>query len=423
MLKELKVPDIGQYENVEIIEVPVKAGDSIQKEDPLITLETEKASMDVPSEYDGTLKELKVKVGDRVSKGSVIGVMEVTGDVKEETVTQAEKTEQKPAEVSEPAKSDTGSVSETTTDEEDDTPFTTGEVHAGPATRQLARELGIDLTKVKGTGRKGRIITADVKQFTKKIVQSGGGGSGLNIEPAPEVDFSQFGEIEVVPLTRIKKWTAKNMLRNWVTIPHVTQFEEADITEMEAFRQENKEDAKSRGVNLTPLPFIMKAVVSTLKIYPQFNASLAPNGEELVLKKYCHLGIAVDTPTGLMVPVIRNADSKGIFELAKELKELSDKAKAGTLKAAEMQGSCFSISSLGSVGGTAFTPIINAPDVAILGVSKAQIKPMYREHKLMPRLMLPFSLSYDHRVIDGVEAAKFVVTLAQQLQEIRKILL
>lgn len=417
MIKEFKVPDIGQYSNVEIIEVGVKEGDSIQKEDSLVTLETEKASMDVPAECDGTIKTMMVKLGDRVSQGDVIALVE-TADTAAKAAPSAESA---PKEAPAPAAQATPAPT-VADDVEDDTPFSSGNVHAGPATRQLARELGVDLTQMKGTGRKGRIITADVKQFTKQIVQSGGGG-GMAIAPAPEIDFSQFGDIEVAPLSRIKKWTAKNMHRNWVSIPHVTQFDEADITEMEAFRQESKADALSKGVKLTPLPFIMKAVVSTLKAFPQFNASLAANGEDLILKKYCHLGIAVDTPTGLMVPVVRNADSKGVLEIAKEVTELSQKARDGTLKATEMQGSCFTLSSLGSVGGTAFTPIINAPDVAILGISKAQIKPMYRENKLMPRLMLPLCLSYDHRVIDGVEAAKFVVTLSQQLQEIRKILL
>ncbi len=276
---------------------------------------------------------------------------------------------------------------------------------------------------MKGSGNRGRIITKDVQEFVKSVMQGASTGGGLGIEKAPEIDFSQFGAIEVKALSRIKKWTAKNLYRNWVTIPHVTQFDEADITELEIFREENKEAAKEHGTKLTPLPFIIMACVSALKTYPQFNASLASNGTDIIMKNYCHIGVAVDTPNGLMVPVLRDADKKGLFEIAKELGELGALARDGKLKGEQMQGSCFTISSLGSIGGTAFTPIINAPDVAILGVSKVQIKPVYMHDQFVPRKVLPLSLSYDHRVIDGVEGARFAAHIAAQLQDIRKLLL
>lgn len=420
----ITVPDTGSAQHVEVIEVAVKAGDDIQEEGTLITLESEKASMDIPSPHQGKVESVLVKVGDKVATGDKIATMRVTQSAS------VPQTQQHAANVAKPASpSAVAPTSPPAKSAQEMTPSTKlpdfSGVHAGPATRRLARELGVDLTQVKGSGQKGRIVTKDVQAFVKSVMQSGAtpGSGGIVIEKAPEIDFSQFGEVEIKPLNRIKKWTAKNLHRNWVSIPHVTQFDEADITELEAFRQENKQAAEANGIKLTPLAFIMKACVSALKVYPQFNASLASNGADLIYKKYYHIGVAVDTPNGLVVPVVRDVDNKGLFDLARELGELSALARDGKLKVEQMQGSCFSISSLGGVGGTAFTPIINAPDVAILGVSKVQIKPVYIQDQFVPRRMLPLSLSYDHRVIDGAEAARFAAHIAAQLQDIRKLLL
>lgn len=410
--KTITVPDTGAASHVEVIEVAIKPGDEVALDNTLITLESEKASMDIPSPEEGKVLTVLVKVGDKVTAGTPILTMEVTGTKEESKKTKTEPTpiiplipQKSPALPSLPIQQTKLSF-----------------VHAGPATRRFARELGVDLTQVNGSGLRGRIVTKDVQAFVKSVMATGATTSGVAIEKAPEIDFSQFGEIEIKPLSRIKKWTAKNLHRNWVSIPHVTQFDEADITELEIFRQENKQAAMEHGIKLTPLAFIIKAVESTLKTYPQFNASLAANGVDLVLKKYFHIGVAMDTPNGLVVPVIRDVDTKGLFDLAKELGELSSYAKLGKLTAEQMQGSCFTISSLGSVGGTAFTPIINAPDVAILGVSKTQLKPIYINGEWVPRQILPLSLSYDHRVIDGVEAARFAAALAAGLQDIRKLL-
>ena len=414
-IQTITVPDIGNFDSVEVIEVAIKPGDVIKKEDGLVTLETEKAAMDVPSPLAGEIKEVKIKAGDKVSKGDVIALIEVSSQEDQSkavsTTAPAQKAESAPTQV--PAQKQSASQ------EIINVPAS---VHAGPATRRLARELGVDLTKITGHGRKGRILTEDVQKYVKGIVQTAQSGGSFGIEKAPEIDFTQFGEIEVKPLSRIKKWTAKNLHRNWITIPHVTTFDEADISEMEAFRSENKQAAEEKGVKLTPLVFIVKAVLSSLKAYPQFNASLAANGSDVVYKKYYNIGIAVDTPTGLVVPVIKDANCKGLFELAAEISQMGALAREGKLKSEQMTGSCFTISSLGNLGGTAFTPIINAPDLAILGVSKAQIKPVWDDNQFVPRKMLPLSLSYDHRVIDGVEGAKFLSHLVQELQDIRKIL-
>jgi pyruvate dehydrogenase E2 component (dihydrolipoamide acetyltransferase) len=417
-IQEIKVPDIGNYSNVEVIEVSIKEGDEVKKEDTLITLETEKAAMDVPCPMDGKITSLKVKKGDKISQGDIIALIQTTGAPAADTKASTEKTAQPAAKAVAPTTAQYKTATTAPTVYKD---FSS--VHAGPATRRLAREFGIDLTQVIGSGPKNRIITQDLQNYVKSILQGGGvNNNALIVEKAPEVDFSQFGEIEVQPLSRIKKWTAKNLHRNWVTIPHITQFDEADITELEVFRQENKAAAEAEGIKLTPLAFIIKAVVSALKTYPQFNSSLAANQTDIIMKKYFHMGIAVDTPNGLVVPVVRNVDTKGLFEIARELGELSSLARAGKLKAAQMAGSCFTISSLGNAGGTGFTPIINAPDVAILGISKAQIKPVYKDNQLVPCKMLPLSLSYDHRVIDGVEGAHFMTHIVSQLQEIRKLL-
>jgi pyruvate dehydrogenase E2 component (dihydrolipoamide acetyltransferase) len=423
-IKEIHVPDIGNFSSVEVIEVSVKPGDAIQAEGTLITLETEKASMEIPSPFSGTIQDLKVKVGDKVSQGTLVALVEVT-----ETATAEKAAASTPAQAPAPAASVAAPPTpppakvEPTPVREATPSADNSEAYAGPATRRLARELGVDLTKVSGTGRKGRVVTTDIHTYVKSILQNQGSSGGFSIEKAPDIDFTQFGEIEVKPLNRIKKWTAKNLHRNWISIPHVTQFDEADVTELETFRQENKQAAEDNGIKLTPLAFIMKAVVSGLRAYPQFNASLASNGTDLIYKKYFHLGIAVDTPNGLVVPVVRDVDSKGLFDLARELAVISALARDGKLKNEQMSGSCFSISSLGGVGGTAFTPIINAPDVAILGVSKVQIRPVFMDNQWVPRKMLPLSLSYDHRVIDGAEGARFVTHIASQLQDIRKLLL
>lgn len=421
-IKEIHVPDIGNFSAVEIIEVSVKTGDTVKAEDTLVTLETEKASMEIPSPFSGVIKDLKVKLGDKVSQGTLIATIEVS-EAGVSAQPAAASASPPPAAVLAPPPPPPAAPTPLPVPASVSTTSEASGVYAGPATRRIAREFGVDLSKVRGTGRKNRIVTKDIQDYVKAILQNPSTGGGLSIEKAPDVDFSLFGEIEVKPLNRIKKWTAKNLHRNWVSIPHVTQFDEADVTELEIFRQENKQAAEANGIKLTPLAFIMKAVVSALKTYPQFNASLASNGTDLIYKKYFHLGVAVDTPNGLVVPVVRDVDSKGLFDLARELAEIGVLAREGKLKNEQMTGSCFSLSSLGGIGGTAFTPIINAPDVAILGISKVQIRPVYMDEKWMPRKMLPLSLSYDHRVIDGAEGARFITHIASQLQDIRKLLL
>lgn len=420
-IKEVKIPDIGGASNVDVIEVLVAPGDEVKAEASLITLEGDKATMEIPAPFAGKVKDIKVAVGDKVSEGSLILTMEVGGEAKTETKKEeaapekAEtKTEKEMAPVTEkPAPKAAAAVSTEAVASED--------IYAGPAVRRLAHELDIDLMRVRGSGPKGRILKEDLKAALM-------GGSaqitaGFAIAPAPSVDFAKYGSIEIQPLNKIKKLTGANVHRSWVTVPHVTQFDEADITEMEAFRNSQKSAAEAAGVRLTPLVFIMKAVVASLKAFPTFNASLDSTGENLVMKNYFHLGIAVETPNGLVVPVIRDVDQKSLFELAKELAVISAKAREKGLSVADMEGSCFTISSLGGIGGTAFTPIVKAPDVAILGVSKAAMKPVYQNNQFVPRLMLPLSLSYDHRVIDGAEGARFTVYLASRLADIRTLLL
>jgi len=411
-LRKIVVPDIGAYKNVEIIDVAVAVGEKIEKESALITLETEKAALEVPCPVAGTIKELWVKIGDKVSEGDLILILETVEEAFEtqKEITPAKKTETKP-EIKPAAALE---------------PNHSGVVHAGPSARRFARELGVDLARVKGTGRQGRIVKVDIQAYVKAIMlreQSGGQNSNFTVLPWPETDFTKFGTVSRKPLSRIKKLSGSYLHRNWVMVPHVTQFDEADMTELEAFRKEQQGAATQQGVKLTPLVFMMKAVVAALKEFPNFNASFDPKASELILKEYYHLGIAVDTPGGLMVPVVRNVDQKGVFQLAKELAEISLKAREGRLLGEDMQGSSFSISSLGGIGGTAFTPIINVPDVAILGVSKAQIKPHFEEGSFKPRLKLPLSLSYDHRVIDGAEGARFITFLAKKIAEIRLLLL
>lgn len=416
-IKEVIVPDLGNVKNAEIIEVAVKPGDKIEKENTLITLESDKASMDIPSPFAGIVKELRVKVSDKVSAGSLILTMEVSEEgAKDKEAQSAPKAAAPTAEKSAPipALEKTMAPVPTQAPEKGGLGGISADAHAGPAVRRLAHELGVDLAQIKASGPKDRILKEDLIAFIK------GGNGGMGLPSAPIVDFTQFGEVENKPLSRIKKLTATNLHRNWLLVPHVTQFADADITQVENFRKAQQKTAEQSGIKLTPLAFIMKAVVTTLKAFPQFNASLAPGGEQLILKKYFNIGVAVDTPEGLVVPVIRDVDKKGLLELARELGEVSAKARAKNLSAADMQGGCFTISSLGGIGGTAFTPIVNLPEVAILGVSKAAIKPAFQNNQFVPRLMLPLSLSYDHRVIDGAEGARFIVHLVDCLEDMRR---
>jgi pyruvate dehydrogenase E2 component (dihydrolipoamide acetyltransferase) len=436
------VPDIGG-KPVPIIEVMVKVGDTVTKDQSLMTLESDKATMDIPAPSAGVIKELKVKVGDEVNDGDLIAVLEGEGGDAAEADAQPAAAAARPAASEAPAEAPkreaaqapaadvpVGGAPRTPPVSFDASVVMPDSVpYASPSVRAFARELGVDVAQVKGSGRSGRIQREDVSSYVKQVmtvgVPSAGGavaaGGGLNLLPWPKVDFSKFGDVEEKPLGRIPKISAANLARNWAMIPHVTQFEDADITELEAFRKKLGEENKD--LKVSPLVFQIKAVVAALKKFPQFNASLDASGETLTLKKYFNVGIAVDTPDGLVVPVIRDADKKGLLELAAELSDISKKARDKKLTAADMQGGCFSISSLGGIGGTAFTPIVNAPEVAILGVSKAQMKPVWNGKEFAPRLILPLSLSYDHRVIDGALAARFAVFLANQLGDIRRLLL
>ncbi|MCU8031817.1 dihydrolipoyllysine-residue acetyltransferase [Shewanella sp. SM73] len=435
-VKEIQVPDIGDASNVDVIEVLVSVGDEITADQGLITLETDKATMEVPAPFAGKLLSLTVKVGDKVSQGSVIATIETTSVA---TVSApapaAQAAAPAPVSVVPVAAPTPASRPPVPHHPSAGTPVSTGAVHASPAVRRLAREFGVDLTQVTGSGRKGRIMKEDVQAYVKyelsrpkataaTSVGSGNGG-GLQVIAAPKVDFSKFGEVEEIPLSRIQKISGPNLHRNWVTIPHVTQFDEADITEMEEFRKQQNDVAakKKADYKITPLVFMLKAVAKTLQQFPVFNSSLSSDGESLIQKKYFHIGVAVDTPNGLVVPVVRDVDKKGIIELSRELADISIRARDGKLKSADMQGSCFTISSLGGIGGTAFTPIVNYPDVAILGVSKSEIKPKWNGKEFEPKLMLPLSLSYDHRVIDGAMAARFSVTLSGILSDIRTLVL
>ena len=422
-INQVKVPDIGGFKDVTVIEVAVKKGDTLAVEQTLITVETDKATMDVPAPFAGVVKEVKLKVGDKVSEGDLIALVEGGAAVKAAPAAQtaapaapapvAAKPAPTPAPVATmpaPAPAPSG-----------------GSAHASPSIRRFARELGVNLTQVGGSGEKGRVTREDVQNFVKRTLAqpqgATGGGALPGLLPWPDVDFAKFGEIETRALSRIKKISGANLHRNWVMIPHVTQFEEADISEMEAFRKELGAEYAKQNIKITPLAFMLKACAHTLKHFPDFNASLDAGGENLVLKKYIHIGVAVDTPNGLMVPVIRDVDQKGIVQLAKELGEVSAKARDLKISATDMQGGCFSISSLGGIGGTAFTPIINAPEVAILGVSRAGMKPVWKDGEFVPRLMLPLSLSYDHRVIDGAAAARFTTYLAHVLSDMRRLAL
>ncbi|EHU4943088.1 pyruvate dehydrogenase complex dihydrolipoyllysine-residue acetyltransferase [Vibrio vulnificus] len=425
--KEVNVPDIGGDE-VEVTEIMVAVGDTVEEEQSLITVEGDKASMEVPAPFAGTVKEIKVAAGDKVSTGSLIMVFEVAGAAPVAAAAPAQSAAPAPA-VAPVAKAE---AQATTSDFKENDEY----AHASPVVRRLAREFGVNLSKVKGSGRKSRILKEDVQAYVKdalKRLESGavaaasgkGDGAALGLLPWPKVDFSKFGETEVQPLSRIKKISGANLHRNWVMIPHVTQWDNADITELENFRKEQNaiEAKKDSGMKITPLVFIMKAAAKALEAFPAFNSSLSDDGESLILKKYVNIGIAVDTPNGLVVPVFKDVNKKGIYELSEELMVVSKKARAGKLTAADMQGGCFTISSLGGIGGTAFTPIVNAPEVGILGVSKSEIKPVWNGKEFAPRLQLPLSLSYDHRVIDGAEGARFITYLNECLSDIRRLVL
>ena len=443
---EAKVPDIGDYSGIPVIELLVSVGDTVKKDQGLVTLESDKATMEVPSSHAGVVMELKVKIGDSVSEGSVVALIESNSDAAPETASAPVKAaNETPREPVPPAANSAiepvavgnpdalsapmGTPNSPPVEFGSDTVMPDRVPHASPAVRMAARELGVDLFKVKGSERKGRISRADVRAYVKQMLSgstataapTGGAGAGLNLLPWPKIDFAKFGEIETQPLSRIKKISGANLHRNWVMIPHVTHNDDADITEIEVFRKQLAQDNKD--LKISPLVFQIKAVVAALKKFPNFNASLDASGENLVLKKYFNIGIAVDTPDGLMVPVIRNADRKGFVELATEMAEISKKARDKKLGPADMSGGCFSISSLGGIGGTGFTPIVNAPEVAILGVCKAAMKPVWNGKEFTPRTILPLSLSYDHRVIDGADAARFTAFLAQMLGDIRRLLL
>jgi len=432
-VKDVEVPDIGTDDEVDVIDILVAVGDTVEAEQGLITLETDKATMDVPAPFAGVVKSLKIENGGKVATGSIIATIETVSSAPASVAapTAAPATVAAPV-ASAPAKKAPPVVQAH--------PSQAGgsasgkNIHATPSVRRLASEFGVDLTKVTGSGRKGRILAEDVKSFVKYELSRpkananssvAAGEGGLQVLAQPKVDFSKFGEIEEVPLTRIQKISGPNLHRNWVTIPHVTQFDEADITSLEAFRKEqNATLAKQKSdLKITPLVFIMKAAASALAAYPQFSSSLSLDGESLIMKKYIHIGIAVDTPNGLVVPVVRDVDKKGVNEISRELMEISKKARDGKLTARDMQGGCFTISSLGGIGGTAFTPIVNSPEVGILGVSKSEMKPKWNGSDFEPKLMLPLSLSYDHRVIDGALAARFTVHLASVLSDIRKLVL
>ena len=476
-LKQARVPDIGDDKDVPVIELLVQPGDAVKKDQGLVTLESDKATMEVPSSVAGVVKELKVKLGDEISEGTVVAIIEADAGGESAKKTEAPKKAEEPKKAAstektagtEPSPAPSGhplpageggkatidtsqpsrlSEIETAALAPDIDPEASGPrtppvpfgadtvmpdkvPHASPAVRLFARELGVDLFKVSGSARNGRITKEDVQNFVKRALSagparaaaSGGGGGGLDLLPWPQVDFGKFGEIEAKPLSKIKKISGANLARNWVMIPHVTQFDDADITELEALRVSlNKENEKA-GIKLTMLAFLIKAVVAALKKFPDFNASLDAGGENLILKKYFHIGFAADTPNGLVVPVIRDADRKGVIEIAQETGELAKKARDGKLGPADMSGGCFSISSLGGIGGTAFTPIVNAPEVSILGVSKSAMKPVWDGKAFQPRLILPLSLSYDHRVIDGASAARFTAYLGQVLADMRRVLL
>ena len=433
---EVRIPDIGDFDNVTVVEVLVAAGDRVEVDQDLITLESDKASMGVPSSHAGTVKELKVAVGDEVGPQAVILTLEPDAGAAEAPVaaapsaeapappTEAAPAPPPPPSPAPPAPPHADKVDASTQDRVS----IQDSVHAGPAVRRLARELSVDLTKVHGSGRKGRIVKKDIEAYIKSVMSGersapSGVGGAFALPPMPDIDFSKFGPVEEKPLHRIRQVSAKNVHRSWLHVPHVTQHEEVDITDMDAFRKAHAEEAKQRGFKLTPVAFLLKAAAATLKAFPEVNASLGRDGDTLILKKYVHIGVAVDTPNGLVVPVIRDVDQKGLFALAEELLDVSGRAREGRLLPKDFQGAGFTISSLGGIGGSFFTPIVNAPELAILGVSRSVMKPVWNGIEFVPRLMLPLSLSYDHRVIDGAQAARFIVHYSTLLGDLRRLLL
>ncbi len=435
-LEEVFLPDIGDFDTVDVVEILVAAGDSIAREGSLIVLESDKATMEVPSPVEGTVEEIRVNVGDAIGEGACIAVIRKTGAASPDAPPPEESRQTaKPAPPQEPVADDVpvigtpNALAAATETEDADTPVRVAprQAHASPSVRQLARELGVDLTLVPGTGRKARVTRDDVQRFVKASLGAGTGGgvpiAGVAVAAPLEIDFTKFGEIEREPLNRIRRLSAANLHRSWVTVPHVTQFDEADITELDRFRKAQKPAATERGVKLTFLPFVVKAVTTALREFPHFNASLDPTGEALILKRYLHIGVAVETENGLVVPVLRDADQMGLFDLAARLEDVSTRARERKLRPQDLQGGSFSISSLGGIGGTFFTPIVNHPEVAILGVSRMEWKPVWRDGEFEPRLILPLSLSYDHRVIDGADAVRFTRRLADLLSDLRRVLL
>jgi len=436
-LIELIVPDIGDFDEVEIIEVLISVGDTVAENQDIITLESDKAAMEIPSSFAGVIKELKVSVGDKVKLGSVIAMIEanqtaaVATETKVEVKQAAAATETKvevkqaasPVPVSAPVEVIVEPELVEISPFAPDNKAALKHSHASPSVRQFARELGVTLSLLSGSGEKGRITKHDVQNFVKQKVNAPAVTTGSAIPPVPVINYEKFGDIETSGLSRIKKISGKHLHACWLNIPHVTQFDEADITDLEEFRKTNKEMAAKQGVNLTPLVFIMKAVVASLKMYPELNASLSEDKENLIIKKYYNIGVAVDTPNGLMVPVIKDVDNKGFLEIAGELGEISARARDGALTAKDLQGGTFSISSLGGIGGSFFTPIVNAPEVAILGVGRHKMQPVWDGKEFQPRLILPLSVSYDHRVVDGAMGARFTTALNQMLSDIRKVLL
>ncbi len=438
-IKDVLVPDIGNFDSVDVIEILVKTGDSVSKDDSLITLESDKASMDIPAPFSGTVKEVKMKVGDKAAQGNLILVMEVNESetpsnkqspvatpvvtsLQEQAVPPPTRPVPEPPKTIPPTQKPDPVGASVTTD--------SGKIsHASPSIRKFARELGVNLALVVGSGPKNRILQSDVQQFVKgelaKPRSDISGSGGLALSSAPVIDFSQFGPIDTKPLSRIKKLSGANLHRNWVTAPHVTQFDQADITDLEDFRKSMQAEAEKRGVKLTMLAFLIKASVNALRTYPNFNASLSADGDSLILKNYFNVGFACDTPDGLVVPVVKDVNQKDVLDIARDLGELSAKARERKLKIDEMQGGCFTISSLGGIGGTMFTPIINCPEVAILGVSRSSMQPVYNEKTgtFEPRLILPLSLSYDHRVIDGADGARFTSHMRMMLSDVRRLLL
>ena len=435
-IKDILVPDIGEFDAVEVIEVLVKSGDAVSVEDPLLTMESDKASMDVPSPFSGTVKTVKLKAGDKVSQNDLI----LTLVVKElETAVTETSAETENSEATAPETKDivstresestsSGAVSKEPARRPPPIVMSVNQksflrAHASPSIRKFARELGVDLSQVHGSGRKERITKEDVQEFVKKALggtASGTAAAGSGIPAMPEIDFSKFGPVEIKPLSRIQKKAAVNLHRGWLNLPIVTHHDEADITELEYFRKSLKDESAKQGVKVTPLVFLLKACAVAIRKHSNFNSSLTVDKENLVLKKYLHIGVAVDTPDGLVVPVIRDVEQKGLLELAKELGEVSEKARAKKLKTNDIQGGCFSISSLGGIGGTAFTPLVNAPEVAILGVTRSRMMPVWNGKEFLPRLMLPMDLTYDHRVIDGAQAARFMVDLCEILSDMRR---